>query len=164
MCYLNLDTIRTYPDKTLRGESLEMAIIIVIGHTETKFLQNITLSQKKKYIYAADTSEIILFQSINVLFKVQSHHQNGLRTLLDNDIWTIIKSNPNNYSSSSMYFYFYNTSMYSVQCYAGLYTANWKWIFITNLINYCVASLFSIFSAEPVISIISIMDVYRTAA
>ena len=30
-------------------------------------------------------------QSINLLFKVQSHHQNGLRTLLDNNINTLIK-------------------------------------------------------------------------
>ena len=30
-------------------------------------------------------------QSINVLFKVQSHHRNGLRTLLDNNINTLIK-------------------------------------------------------------------------
>ena len=33
----------------------------------------------------------ILNQSINVLFKVQSHHQNGLRALLRKDINTLIK-------------------------------------------------------------------------
>ena len=33
----------------------------------------------------------LINQSINVLFKAQSNHRNGLRTLLDNNINTLIK-------------------------------------------------------------------------
>ena len=40
-------------------------------------------------------------QSINVLFKVQSHHGNGLRTLVDNSINTLIKQSDTDITEST---------------------------------------------------------------
>ena len=62
------------------------------AHTHTH-IQTHTHAYIHTYTYIHTHTIIILHinQSINVLFKVQSHHRNGLRALLGKDINTLIK-------------------------------------------------------------------------